>query len=186
MDYTTLVRQIELVGQAEPIDALSLYAAFQDLPDGRKKRGVRYPLALLLTLIVLAKLTGEVSMSGVVDWVRLRQQWLNEVLGLQQKRWPSFSTYTYALSKLDAQHCTTIISSALTRLETSRRCEQEPARLLTQQGAAHSRHIAFDGKAVRGTYGHASADQPAVHLCAYYVSQHRQCTGPTSGAKQGK
>ena len=168
MDYNTLVRQIEAVEQAEPIDALSLYVTFQQLPDGRKKRGVRYPLALLLTLIVLAKLTGEVSISGVVDWVRLRQEWLNEVLGLQQKRWPSFSTYTYALSKMDAQHCTQLISSALTRLETSRRCDQEPARLLTQEGAARSRHVAFDGKAVRGTYGHASADQPAVHLCAFY------------------
>src|SRR5450755_2892954 len=37
-------------------------------------------------------------MSGGVDGVRLRQEWLGEVLGLQQKRWPSFSTYTYALS----------------------------------------------------------------------------------------
>lgn len=74
--------------QAEPLDALSLSVTFQQLPDGRKKRGVRYPLALLLTLIVLVKLTGEVSRSGVVDWVRLRQEWLNQVLGLQQKRWP--------------------------------------------------------------------------------------------------
>ena len=168
MDYNTLVRQIEPVDQAEPIDAHSLYATFQQLPDGRKKRGVRYPLALLLTLIVLAKLTGEVSISGVVDWVRLRQEWLNQVLGLQQKHWPCFSTYTYALSKIDAQECAKIISNALTRLETSRRCEHEPARLLTQEGAAHSRHVAFDGKALRGTNGHTSADQPAVHLCAFY------------------
>lgn len=129
---------------------------------------MRYSLALLLTLIVLAKLTGEVSLSGVVDWVWLRHTWLNQVLFLQQKRWPCFSTYTYALSKVDAQECTRIISSALTRLETGRRCEQEPARLLLQSGAAHSRHVAFDGKALRGTNGHASPAQPAVHLCAFY------------------
>jgi predicted transposase YbfD/YdcC len=168
MDYNTLVEQLEVSGRAESIDPYSLYVNFQQIPDGRKKRGVRYSLALLLTLILLAKLTGEVSMSGVVDWVRLRQAWLGEVLGLQLKRWPCFSTYTYALSKLDAQQCAQIISSGLTRLETSRRCEQEPARLLTQGGAQESRHVAFDGKALRGTYGHASADQPAVHLCAFY------------------
>jgi predicted transposase YbfD/YdcC len=168
MDYIIALEQKVALHQAEAIDAHGLYVAFQQIPDGRKKRGVRYPLALLLTLIVLAKLTGEVSLNGVVDWVRLRHEWLNEQLGLQQKRWPCFSTYTYALSKLDAQECTRIISAALTRLETSRRCEDEPARLLTQQGAASSRHVAFDGKAMRGTNGHASPNQPAVHLCAFY------------------
>jgi hypothetical protein len=68
MDYTTLVRQIEPMDQAEPIDALSLYAAFQQLPDGRKKRGVRYPLALLLTLIVAR----EIDWGSEHEW---RSRW---------------------------------------------------------------------------------------------------------------
>ena len=166
MDSNTRVEQIEAIEQAEEIDAHSLSVAFQHIPDGRKKRGVRYPLALLLTLIVLAKLTGEVSMSGVVDWVRLRHAWLNQKLGLKQKRWPCFSTYTYALEKLDVRECSQILSSA--RLETNRRCESEPSRLLTQDGQRQKQHMAFDGKALRGTNGHEAAHQPAVHLCAFY------------------
>lgn len=66
MNYTTLVGQITPFKSIEESDAHLLYAAFEQLPDGRRKRGVRYSLALLLTLIVLAKLTGEVTMSGVV------------------------------------------------------------------------------------------------------------------------
>ena len=70
MDYTTFVEQIESPDQAGQIEMHSLYATFAQIKDGRKKRGVRYRLALLLTLIVLAKLAGEVTLSGVVDWVR--------------------------------------------------------------------------------------------------------------------
>ena len=55
MDYIIPLEQKVALHQAEAIDAHGLYVAFEQIPDGRKKRGVRYPLALLLTLIVLAK-----------------------------------------------------------------------------------------------------------------------------------
>lgn len=165
MNYTTLIEPLETLNES---DAHSLYATFEQITDGRSKRGVRYPLALLLTLIVLAKLTGEVTMSGVVDWVRLRHDWLTQVLGLTHTRLPCFSTYTYALKKLALLTCTTIISAALTRLETTRRCADEPSRLLSQEGHATTEHLAFDGTALRGTNGHDAAHQPPVHLCAFY------------------
>jgi predicted transposase YbfD/YdcC len=168
MDYNTLVAGIEPMVRPMQIDAHSLYAAFEHITDGRKKRGTRYPLALLLTLIVLAKLTGEGSLNGVVDWVGHRGKWLNEQLGLSYRRWPAFSTYTYALCRLDAKECTTVISSTLTRLETSRRCGGEPTRLLLQEEREANQHVAFDGKALRGTHGHEARHQPAVHLCAFY------------------
>ncbi len=168
MDYTIVAQQIKMPAQALPREAHSLYRAFQQLPDGRKKRGVRYPLALLLTLIVLAKLAGEDKMSGVVEWVRLRGTWLNEQLALKYTQWPCQSTYTSALQKMDIQVCTQIISAALTRAETRRRCGDEPSRLLNQPEHVTHQHVAFDGKAMRGTNGHASAQQPAVHLCAFY------------------
>jgi len=64
MNYTTLVEQIEPLEIFKESDAHSLYAAFEQMTDGRCKRGVRYPLALLLTLIALAKLPGVVMMSA--------------------------------------------------------------------------------------------------------------------------
>jgi hypothetical protein len=168
MDYNTLMHQIEASTQEDLIDPHSLYAAFQRITDGRKKRGVRYPLPLLLTLIVLAKCAGQVTMSGVVDWVRLRHNWLESIFGCSFTRLPCFSTYTYALRKLNMAECTMVLSDTLTRLEASRRCDQEASRLLTQEGRKHTRHVAFDGKALRGTNGHEASHQPRVHLCAFY------------------
>ena len=40
---------------------VSVYRAFEQIQDGRQKRGVRYSSALILTLIVLAKLAGMTS-----------------------------------------------------------------------------------------------------------------------------
>lgn len=45
------------------IDPHSLYVAFEQITDGRHKRGLRYPLAVLLSLIVLAKLSGETTLA---------------------------------------------------------------------------------------------------------------------------
>lgn len=168
MDYSTLTSQIEPSQSWEPIDPHSLYGTFEQLPDGRKKRGRRYPLALLLTLIVLAKLAGETNISGVVDWVKHRQAWLQTIFGSRLPRWPCFTTYTYALSKLDASACMSIVAAAFTRAESESRCQDEPSRLLTGQGRQAKEHVAVDGKTLRGTLGHDASHQPSVHLLSFY------------------
>lgn len=168
MDYITLASEIELPPSLEEVDAHSMYAAFEQITDGRCKRGIRYPVALIVTLIVLAKLTGEPKLSGVSQWARLRGAWLNEVLHLQRTEWPAASTYTYVLERLDAQEVTRVVQQCLTRAETSRRCGEEPSRLATQAGAEQSAHIAMDGKTMRGTLGHEAPQQEAVHLLSLY------------------
>jgi predicted transposase YbfD/YdcC len=168
MDYITLAPEIELPTSLEEVDAHSVYAAFEKITDGRCKRGRRYPVALILTLVVLAKLMGEPKLSGVSQWARLRGTWLNEVLHLQRTQWPAASTYTYVLERLDAQEVTRVVQQCLTRAETSRRCGDEPSRLATQGGAERSVHIAMDGKTMRGTLGHAAPTQESVHLLSLY------------------
>jgi predicted transposase YbfD/YdcC len=61
-----------------------------------------------------------------------------------------------------------LLSSALVRLEAERRCQHEPSRLYWQAAEQDNEHVAFDDKALRGTYGHLDPAQPAVHLCAFY------------------
>jgi len=41
------------------IDPASLYQAFEKVKDGRGRKGKRYPLELILTLILLGKMAGE-------------------------------------------------------------------------------------------------------------------------------
>ena len=145
MDYITLAPQRELPPSLEEVDPHSIYAALEKITDGRCKRGIRYSVALILTLILLAKLAGEPKLSGVAHWARLRGTWLNEVLHLQRTSWPAASTFTYVLERLDAQEVMWVMQQCLTRAETSRRCGEEPSRLATQQGVEQSAHIAMDG-----------------------------------------
>ena len=66
--YLSLFDEGEQVGQGSfTIDAASLYRAFEQVKDGRKKKGKRYPLALILTLLMLGKMAGEKTINGIVD-----------------------------------------------------------------------------------------------------------------------
>ena len=80
-------------GGAEALssDPASLYRAFEQVTDGRGKKGKRYPLPLLLTVLLLGKLAGETSVNGIVDWINERQGWLRCQLNWP-KRFPTNST----------------------------------------------------------------------------------------------
>ncbi len=73
------------------IDPASLYSAFEQVTDGRKQKGKRYPLPFLLTLLMLGKLAGETTVNGIVDWIKERQGWLRGHLNWP-KRFPTNST----------------------------------------------------------------------------------------------
>jgi hypothetical protein len=84
------IRQESLV-----IDEASLYKAFEQVRDGRKKKGKRYPLAFILTLILLGKMAGETSLKGIVEWVQERNEKLKQLLSWP-KSFPVSSTYSDA------------------------------------------------------------------------------------------
>ena len=58
--------------EALTIDPASLYSAFEQVTDGRKKKGKRYPLPRLVTLLMLGKLAGVTTVNGIVDWIKER------------------------------------------------------------------------------------------------------------------
>ncbi len=72
----------------EPMAVAWLYEAFQQLSDARRGQGKRYELALILCLLVLAKLAGQTSLSGATDWIRHRAATLAEHFGLRRKSMP--------------------------------------------------------------------------------------------------
>ncbi len=88
MNYNTFQEAMEQVGCDQQIDALSVYRAFEQIQDGRHKRGVRYSVALILTLIVLGKLAGMTTLAGIAEWVRWRAGWLSQVLPNSRKSFP--------------------------------------------------------------------------------------------------
>lgn len=90
MDYTTLTPPAVALSEEEVpqlAPALSLYETFQHLPDPRRGQGKRYDLALLLCLLVLAKLAGQTSLKGATEWIRHRADTLAAHFGLKRKQW---------------------------------------------------------------------------------------------------
>ncbi len=172
MRYNTLREPLAPTQWAEEIDALSLYSAFEQITDGRHARGVRYSVALVLTLIVLGKVTGMRSLTAIAEWVRWRADWLRQVLPGTRVQFPCVATYSNVLRAVDAEQVTQVLASLFTRLEAARRCGAEPSRLLTQP-AAKAQHVqvALDGKTLRGTLSHAAPDQRSQHLVALYETQ---------------
>jgi predicted transposase YbfD/YdcC len=162
MNYSTLAQAVEQGGGVPPIDALSVYRACEQIKDSRKKRGVRYKVAFILTLLLLGKLAGMTSVQAIAEWVRLRGQWLSEVLPQAPKRFPCAATYCNVLRTLDAEQVNAVLMHLLTRLQTSQRREQ---------GEGIQDHVALDGKTLRGTCGHLAPDQRQMHQLALYETK---------------
>jgi hypothetical protein len=74
---TTISQRLSFPNQALLFDLKQLYRCLQTVPDRRKRRGWRYPLAALLMIGVLAKLAGWVSLRAISHLAKLRQQELS-------------------------------------------------------------------------------------------------------------
>jgi hypothetical protein len=83
MDATTVVDRVVILAGATKADVQSLYEVLASVPDGRKRRRKRYLAALVLTLLLLAKMSGEGKLSGVAQWARLRIDWVQVHLPLE-------------------------------------------------------------------------------------------------------
>jgi predicted transposase YbfD/YdcC len=167
MDYTTL----PAVPLAESETALrdmaagpSLYEALQGLPDPRRGQGKRYELALLLCLLLLAKLAGQTTLSGATEWVRHRAQTIATHFGLKRAQMPCQMTYCRMLARLDAQRLDEVLAAFLIRWEAQQRCAHEPSRLQTSQAHRDHAQLAIDGKTVCAT----SQQAQSTHLLSCY------------------
>src|SRR5436309_15607641 len=129
MNYTTWQEALEETDEPVEGDPLSVYRAFEQVADGRHKRGVRYSVALILTLIVLAKLAGMTTPRAIAEWVRLRAGWLRKVLPVTRKHFPCAATYSNMLQTLDAEQVNEVVTQLLTRVEAMKRCGDGERRL---------------------------------------------------------
>jgi predicted transposase YbfD/YdcC len=133
-------------------DVGSLYEHLETLKDHRDPHGLRYPLAVALVFVILAKLAGENEPRGIAQWVDLRKELLREALRLDRDTVPHPTTYSRILGKaVDAQELQQVVSLFL----------------LSVADAGDSAEVNFDGKAMRGTI--ASGQTQGLHLLAAYL-----------------
>ncbi len=83
-----------------PDDPISFLKA---IPDGRYRRGVRYPQRFLLSVAVLGILSGCRSSLDLEACANRHLEALNQALGLNFKRWPSDATFLYLFNKAHLQ-----------------------------------------------------------------------------------
>ena len=88
MEYRTPNCSVYFPDQAIVFELGSLYAWLLKLTDGRKRRGIRYPLALLLVMVILAKLGGEDGPKGMAEWLKYRLDFLIRSMILRRSSVP--------------------------------------------------------------------------------------------------
>jgi predicted transposase YbfD/YdcC len=133
------------------MDVGSLYAYFQTLSDKRKCRGVRYSLALILAIIMLAKTCGENHPSGIAEWAKHRTGLLVDLLKLERKKMPHHSTYRRILADV-------------VNVEELERVSSEY--LSGKKFFGKQVLVAIDGKVLRGTL---DDHQNGTYLLAAYL-----------------
>lgn len=112
---------------------------------------MRYKLVTVLVMMVVAKLCGEDTPSGIADWVRHRAEQFIEMLKLKRKTMPHHSTYRrISEDVIDIEELENVVSSVL----SGRKYYGKPVLL------------SIDGKVLRGTLDEA---QNGTYLLAAYL-----------------
>ena len=134
------------------ISSCQLVDMLAEVPDPRKKKGLRHPLASMLALTVVGLLCGQRSYTQIAKWARLHPA-LRNALGFTAKQTPAASTFHYLYQRLDI----TAVEKTLTQWTT-----QTLARL--QPFTSRLTGVAMDGK----TLGHSGnrQDTRRTHLLA--------------------
>ena len=111
-----------------------LLAALKQVPDFRQKRGQSYQLWSLLALILVGFLCGRHGLRAVFRMGRALPVKQRLQLGFGRHKMPCHSTLTETMRAVDADGLAELLGRAIVRDE-----------------AAVARHIAIDGKTLRGS-----------------------------------
>jgi predicted transposase YbfD/YdcC len=158
MDHTTLLLDVSLLDTAVELDISALYRQFQSLADSRKRRGLRYPLAVLLTIAVLAKLCGASGARAIAEWAQLRADSLADLFELPRPSMPHPTTWIRVLG-----HAVSVaaLENLVARRSAATKSAEVPARGTLQ--------VCLDGKSLRGTI--PLGQTSGVHLLAAYQAE---------------
>lgn len=142
------LKEEERKGLLEKAALLSVYELLDAVPDPRKRHGVRYELAFLLTCLLVALLCNCNSTEAVAQWCREHVDLLRSVFGARLFLTPSGSLYRKLLPRLDVQAVEQVLACWIQA--TLHAAADEP--------------IALDGKTLRGA---RTGEQTAPHLLSF-------------------
>jgi len=149
MECNTFIAKMQVPQAGEPVAAKSVCQALLRVKDRRGKRGQRYPAPVVLTLMLLAKLAGEKTVSGIAQWVRLRAAWVREQLPFKDERLPCANTYQYVCDHVDVDELNQSLGELFAPAPGA--VVSVPPTGPTETAAAGVVQLAVDGKSLRGT-----------------------------------
>jgi len=133
----------------------TLWGALGEVPDRRGLQGQQYALQSLLGISIGAMLAGANDLRAIFRWGRRLKPEALRLLGIEEGRAPCHATYHYVFKSLDAD----ALSVTLGRFAL---------------GDDHARHIAIDGKTLKGSrrlvhakHGSANDAKPLHVLSAF-------------------
>lgn len=139
------------------MNALTLYAALQAIPDHRTKKGRRFPLATILTIALAAMLSGANDLMAIARWGRRLSPQALQAIGASKKRRkaPCHATYHYVFQSVSAH-------------------DLQAALGVLVQAADGLGHVAIDGKRLRGSQHETS---PGVHMLNAFSTKLQAAVG---------
>ena len=160
MKCTTLPLAIQLPDEPFAFSLQTLVEKLHTIPDLRRPRGVRYPLPVVLTVAVLAKLAGHGKLRAVAEWAGLRAEQLCPLLGFGRTTLPHPTTWGRIFGRaLDPHSLDEVVGQFFAQL-----CCCSIRKKRERRGGIT---IAIDGKTLRGTIPLGSTR--GVHLVAAYL-----------------
>src|SRR4051794_13541151 len=134
-----------------------LLAAWQEIPDPRRRQGRRYGLAHLLLFSVLAVLAGATSYRRIRLFIGVHREGLDATFGARFRRAPAVNTLRALLHALDPAE-----------LEAAFRRHAE--HLGGAAAPVARRVVALDGKTLRGSFDHPD-DQAAAQVLSAFAGE---------------
>jgi hypothetical protein len=131
---------------------LSLLEVLAEVPDPRSRHGRRHPFSAILSLAVVAMLSGAKSYEAIAQFGRDKGVPLAHALGFTRGKTPNKSTFSVIFRILNIQ----AFEDALSRWIISRLPEGQ------------EKLISLDGKTARGS---RDGEVPGQHLVAAYVAE---------------
>jgi predicted transposase YbfD/YdcC len=153
-DYNQIGPNQEIDISGLTYDLKSLFAFLLQVKDIRHAKGKIYSLVTLLVLILMAKLGGEDTPTGIADWVSNRVDQLVEMKILPKAKAPCHMTYRRVLQSI-------VTPEELERLISQFHQSQLPK----GDEATYS----MDGKTVRGTI--PGGETRGTHLLSLYAPE---------------
>lgn len=145
-----------LIKASPIINTLAIVEAFRNIPDTRRKAGLRHEQALCIAIFTLAISAGCRGFISISDWLHSYQEELLAIFCPAKNKLPSYSTIRRILLSLDYNAYSLCLAKFF---------EIEPLRGET---------IALDGKVLRGSYNvdtisSTTESHPAIQLVTVYI-----------------